>query len=42
MLKKIGVSVVTADWPDQVDDYIHSQPEEGLIDEQTEEGLTKK
>ena len=49
MLKKIGVSVVTADWPDQVDDYIHNQTdeeglitEEGIVNEQTGKGVVNE
>ena len=42
MLKKIGVSVVTTDWPDEVDNYIHSQTEKDLMDEQIEEELDEQ
>ena len=33
MLKKIGVSAVTADWPDQIQEYLNNDQKEDSTEE---------
>jgi len=33
MLKKIGVSAVTADWPDQIQEYLNNDQKEDITED---------